>query len=396
MNIRRLKGTRMLNVFVISSDERIAALIEHFQPYFKTKIRSAADFDHGLKEVFENRPSIVFIQSTIGTVSGETVARHIKSLLGSESPCIVFVDNGDTTEKKRVSWCDDWMSLADSAEQLRENFTAIIANRFPGEWQEIVAEITGAATAQSSATVSGKTSGEVCQHIVGQVSETCDNLQDELSAGSLAIPAEGDPLPVQVVPAVTKDSKAVTSEPVYPEAVGTKVAVSRAPQKSRSVLLIGLVVLVILAVSYGVWVQVLQKEPVNADRAAPGVTAVPPVVSGLKKLPGFIDPKWHDSVYAATNPGWERYRSHEFEFRVYTAGGIIQALQIISLRPEGIPAAYLRDVLQQTGHQGPLPSGSEHTKDGFVVKTYHLSGKAELVVYVEQGGSAVRAAVLAF
>ena len=139
----------MLNVFVISSDTRVRSLIEHFQPFFKTKIRCASDFDNGLKEVFENRPSVVFIQSTIGTVSGETVSRHIKSLLGSQSPRIVFLGENDLKAKTGTSWCDDWISLGDSEQQLQQDFAEIFSRSFPQEWREIREEMEKSASAAS-------------------------------------------------------------------------------------------------------------------------------------------------------------------------------------------------------------------------------------------------------
>ncbi len=131
----------MLNVFVISSDKRVESLIGHFQPFFKSKIRCASDFDNGLKEVFENRPSVVFIQSTIGTVSGETVSRHIKSLLGSDSPRIIFMGDSDSNGAKGTSWCDGWICVSDSAQQMQQDFIEIISRNFPEDWREIHKEM---------------------------------------------------------------------------------------------------------------------------------------------------------------------------------------------------------------------------------------------------------------
>lgn len=139
----------MVNVFMISSDERIAGLVEFFQPFFKSKIRCAADFDNGLKEVFENRPTIVFIQSEIDTVSAETVSGHIKSLLGTVSPRIVFMGDPESDALKDASCCDDWIHISDSPQQLRQDFGDLIARCFPKDWQDIHKKMEKSASAST-------------------------------------------------------------------------------------------------------------------------------------------------------------------------------------------------------------------------------------------------------
>ena len=82
----------MNSVIIISSDPRIVPVKEAIQPLLLAKISIVPDFDTGLKEVFEKRPLVVFIQDEIAGVKGETVTRHIKSLLQANSPQFINLD----------------------------------------------------------------------------------------------------------------------------------------------------------------------------------------------------------------------------------------------------------------------------------------------------------------
>jgi len=80
----------------ISSNSKIEALKNILQPLLKFKVIIERDFDCGMNVVFEMRPDVVFIQDQIDGVTGESVANHIKLLLGSEAPSFVFMHDGDT------------------------------------------------------------------------------------------------------------------------------------------------------------------------------------------------------------------------------------------------------------------------------------------------------------
>ena len=82
----------MNSVIIISNDPRIVSVKDAIQPLLLAKIGIVPDFDTGLKEVFEKRPLVVFIQDKIAGVKGETVTRHIKSLLQANSPQFINLD----------------------------------------------------------------------------------------------------------------------------------------------------------------------------------------------------------------------------------------------------------------------------------------------------------------
>lgn len=158
----------MLNIFFVSNDIRVERLIEYYQPFFKTKMRRASDFDQGLKEVFENRPGLVFIQSSINEVSGETVARHIKLLLGGGSPLIVSLGDSKALENKGATWCDECIGIHDSDRRLQDEFEQLIARLYPGDWYDISRDM-------------GLVSPDAPDEIPGAVRQPAEEITAELS-----------------------------------------------------------------------------------------------------------------------------------------------------------------------------------------------------------------------
>ncbi|MDD2898892.1 MAG: hypothetical protein PHI31_09290 [Desulfuromonadaceae bacterium] len=83
----------MLNLLFISDSQKAEYIKSVLQPALKVIIDVVSDFDHGMRDVFDKRPAIVFIQYQIGTVTGESVARHIQMLLGSTAPTFILLYN---------------------------------------------------------------------------------------------------------------------------------------------------------------------------------------------------------------------------------------------------------------------------------------------------------------
>lgn len=401
----------MLNVFVISSDKRVARLIEYFQPFFKTKIRCASDFDNGLKEVFENRPSVVFIQSTIGTVSGETVSRHIKSLLGSASPRIVFMGDFDGSSKKGTSWCDDWICVSDSEQQMQKDFAELISRSFPEDWREISLEM--------EKTVAG--SVVVLQELNTPVEEipATDISRKEMIVAEDGVEVNGESsesyhseeiatAPGAVLPVLSAENVKKEAFPAYQKSFDEPLLESVASTPKRHVagkLLAGLLLLAVVGSGVYFWLagENVETVPVVLNPAASNTesadhTAGSPAKkpSGIKGLPSFVRSEWRDALYTSQHPGWERYVTPEADFRIYRKNDMIKALQGISRGRSGFTDAYLTHILNQTGIEGPLPSGKESSKNGFLVKTFVLPGVAELVTYQEQGSTHIKAFVLEF
>jgi flagellar FliL protein len=403
----------MLNIFFISNDSRIEKLIEHFQPFFKSKIRMASDFDHGLKEVFENRPSAVFIQSDIGTVSGETVARHIKSLLGSDSPRIVFMGEGDAKSKTGNSWCDDWILLSDSEQVFQEEFVKLIAAYYPDDWNEILSGISRtvphipvADSEQAIHDVSDEP--EVSKD--GDVRGRCDTAD-----GTANSPGSTDEKRFGTFSAdMAPEDDAEVPEKTLPEhgslGLGEYHAYDVSSKKwvAARGLRLGLFLLFVLAVAGGVmYVRSLLQHGNRLESPQPhsaGITKItgkPAIaekkhVDGITGLPSFIHADWRQPRYTDSHPGWEKYVSADYEFLLFREKSVIRAIQVIARDKKGIPEPFMASVLKEMGIKGPLPAGVSERKEGFLVKRVLINGFAEFATYSEDGDERVKAFVLEF
>lgn len=399
----------MLNVFVISSDKRVRSLIAHFQPFFKAKIRCASDFDNGLKEVFENRPSVVFIQSTIGTVSGETVSRHIKSLLGSESPRIVFLGESDIKGKTGTSWCDDWIRVSDSEQQLQQDFAELFSRCFPTEWREINEEMENRAHADSKNLVKPHISEEKLSPEAPVRQELADK-SDFGPGGTLAgtsIPEKSSGFTVEI----PSSESEIVEEEVFPayqnlyDDPSLAADLSRKKRRSVGKYLAVFSLLAVAVAGFYLWkhhddrVQqsLRPSSPASkssvADHSAPSAATITVDDNGL---PSFLRSDWRDPGYSSQHPGWERFLSPEVDFRLFREKGTIKALQGISRKQSGISDAFLTELLKQCGFNGPLAKGIVEVKNGILVKSVVLPGGAELVTYQEQEAPHLKAFVLEF
>jgi len=124
----------MLTLLFISDDTRVADLIARFQPKLKARMRLALDFDQGLKEVFDNRPAAVFIQGDISGISGETVARHIKTLLRTDAPRIVLMHTAPLSAQGAKKWFDDTIDCSLPSPELFEQFSRRLREIAPAHW----------------------------------------------------------------------------------------------------------------------------------------------------------------------------------------------------------------------------------------------------------------------
>lgn len=132
----------MITILFISDDLRAADLIVTLQSHCRAKIRLASDFDEGLKEVFDNRPAVVLIQNDISGISGETVARHIKTLLRADAPRIVLIHSTPLRLQGGKKWYDDTLDLSLSPTGMEESFRNQLAACGAGLWIEDAPAVT--------------------------------------------------------------------------------------------------------------------------------------------------------------------------------------------------------------------------------------------------------------
>jgi hypothetical protein len=127
----------MVNLLFISNHNKMDILKRSLQPLLKVRIDIVGDFDFGLKDVFEKRPSLVFIQDQIAGVTGESVARHIQMLLGSGAPSFIFMHDGNPKAKKLKGLYDHLIDLSQPDIKVLADVQAAIKSLLGSQWQQV-------------------------------------------------------------------------------------------------------------------------------------------------------------------------------------------------------------------------------------------------------------------
>ena len=142
-------------------------------------------------------------------------------------------------------------------------------------------------------------------------------------------------------------------------------------------------------------------EPQMSDRAVMSAIAenrgpnAAPGAARLTELPDFIPRSGLDKQYGAANPGWERYKGHATEFRIFREKGTIKAIQVIDRGGKGVPESFMKAVLKQVSKNPAVILGASEKKEGYEIQRGQLADNTIKVVYYRDAqGSTIRAFVL--
>lgn len=124
----------MDTIIIICNEVVVVSVKEMLQPLLLAKVTIVPDFDTGLKVVFERRPPVVFIQHEIAGVKGETVTRHIKSLLQGNSPRFIHMGKGPEDNAGRDF--DDTIDLNLPEEEMMAAFRGCLEKVSAIRWKE--------------------------------------------------------------------------------------------------------------------------------------------------------------------------------------------------------------------------------------------------------------------
>lgn len=125
--------------------------------------------------------------------------------------------------------------------------------------------------------------------------------------------------------------------------------------------------------------------PVAPPAASKPVAAVVPPPVAVPSLPAFVPKDGLDSSYGAQNPGWERYVGKNAEFRLFSASGRIQALQILAVKGAPLSESYIKSVLQEFAGSSEYRLTSSSMKSGVRVENGIVPDKAEVKIYRQNG-----------
>lgn len=476
----------MLNLLFISDSPKIEFIKSVLQPFLKVIIDVVTDFDHGLKDVFEKRPTTVCIQDQIGGVTGESVARHIQMLLGSNAPTFILLHSGNGKARAIKGLYEHLVDLSQPGDTLAEDIKITLKSLLGDQWEKIyIPPKPSPASIRSSVAVPEEsrvdadklvddflsdletsgfsvaadvspfkaapdpismTSSDQKSPVVPPRSE---KVYDAALPGKIQIASDelAELLPIEPKPAVTKSEKpdkkrdaspAETKQYVAPPAAATppaaefRISHNLPPDneplpedlllafeenyRSDSPLLRRFVIFAVVGIVCAAagWYLFSQKPqlvsmlkqqvasltgskqpPVASPTAVPVQKAVPPPsplpVAG-PSLPTFVPKDGHDGTYATKNPGWERYVGKEAEFRLFTASGRIQAIQVLAVKNMSVSESLVKSVLQEFVGSSEYTITSRNIKSGVSVENGKILKTGEVVFYKKNG--AVKAFVV--
>ncbi len=422
----------MLNLLFISDSPKVELIKKELQPLFKVIIDVVTDFDRGMKDVFEKRPAFVCIQEQIGTVSAESVARHIQMLLGNGAPAFILLHSGNSKAKVINGLFEHLVDLSLSNDQLIENILAKLKTLLGNQWGKVFVPpkpapdktVTPEKISQAAQLKTEQNAKTVEEHANANIATDTFMLEEKV-AKKPSSPEKASKKSADS--ALQKpDSTTLTSPPVPPaEAFRVSQNTSHiedyvsedipfASEKNyrfrflfmRRSYVIALVSVVTVA---GGWYLLTQKSqrvnslkqrflPSSVAKQAPAtptttVTAIPaqkpiqppaPPPVATPSLPSFIPKGGLDSTFAQKNPGWNRYVGEKYDFRVFTATGRIEAVQVLSIS-EAIPESLIESVLKEFIGISKYQRLSRSTKDGVRIESGKVQDKGEIKIYRKNG-----------
>lgn len=434
----------MINILLITTDQRAMALVEQFKSQPQLRVDVVSDFDQGMKDIFDKRPQLVFIQGEIDGVSGETVARHIKGLLREQSPRLVLLRETLQVRLGAKSCYDGSVDLFLDGDDILKAFRTQMEN-IPGfSWQDPLpgqgpvvpvmstadqyAAALAAATAESAGSFSAvpphasspQTEGfprerhdspDVQQPVPS--STTRQEPQSSLATEPLAPPLRDkafspsvpppDPVynvempPPQPISAAGGMRKPAEFRGTFPP-LTNKFNGHKSQRRPWRYVIACLAALAVCAFVY----LYIFSSPGNAP--APVSKDVGPTspagqqsstAPASERILASIPRDRPDAGYAAAHPGWERFTSDTMDFRVFRESGAVKAIQIIALGKGALSDAYVAERIRDVSGNNAYQVGFRADKDGFLVEKGSAKGNIELAIYRKRPSGEIRALVIA-
>ncbi|MDD2539650.1 MAG: hypothetical protein PHH28_01230 [Desulfuromonadaceae bacterium] len=119
-----------------------------------------------------------------------------------------------------------------------------------------------------------------------------------------------------------------------------------------------------------------------------------PAEARPSRLPDFIPQSGLDKTFSAANPGWERYKGKVTEFKVLREANAIKAIQVIDRGGQGVPEAFMRNVLHQVTKTPDFSIETSEKKEGYLIQRGKVAKNIKVVYYRDENGGRLRAFVL--
>ena len=362
----------MVNLLFISNDTRINGLIAYLQPLLRSAINSTADFDLGLKDVFDKRPDLVFIQRKIGGVSGDAVAQHIKELLRGKRPKIILLQ--DDSENAPVSSCyDDSVGFILQEPELYRAFQKYL-EKFPEmPWRE---NLTAAPESIDAEPAAPDAAGPAVSPATRKPAEPVKKKPPQAPLGKPA-PAP----PKYSVPEEDEDDAVFGDIPfVYTPA-----------KRCRWKVVGSIAAALILGVS--IWGAFFWYSGGSKPSAHPGSGSERGV--DLLHLPAVILASKADSDFSAHNPGWQKFVGERVEFRVYSEKETMKVIQAI-VHGQAVGDEFMNAFLLDMFGSSDCSIASTAAKEGDLVQKGTAPHGSEIIIYRQEKTNLIKGFVISF
>lgn len=360
----------MVNLLFISNDKRINGLISYLQPLLRSAINSTADFDQGLKDVFDKRPDVVFIQRKIGGVSGDAVAQHIKELLRGKRPKIILLQ--DDSENTPVSSCyDDSVGFILQEPELYRAFQKYL-EKFPEmPWRENQAATHEGVDAEPG---TPDTDDPVVSPTARKPAEQVKKKPPQASLGK--------PAPVPPKQSIPDDEDAVFGD----------IPFVYTPAKRCRWKVIGSIAAALI-VGVSIWGAFFW----YSEGSKPLVDTV----SGSERsadslhLPAVILANRADSTFSANNPGWQKFVGERVEFRVFREKEKMRVIQAI-VHGQAVGDEFMNAFLLDLFGSSDCSIASTAAKEGYLVQKGTAPHGSEIIIYRQEKTNLIKGFVISF
>lgn len=378
----------MTDILLIADQQRLHSILASASGTAGIRLRIATGLNQGVEEIATAPPALLFVQSRLSGLSGEIIARHVKSeLKDSPTPIILFADVASEPgagEALAVITLD----LAISDRELEEKVKGIIAGPGPGQ----PAQGNSAAGEGGKRATSIPLAEVVTDSIsIGQRDASAPTFQEELdSLTGRNAPSRQD----------------ATAAPSPSAGDNTSPFVSGHRKEGKNWLWPALVLLAAAAIALAVLIPA--RRQVSVKNAAPPVPPSAPVrpvprvvpaplpAAPAPKLPGFIPGNALDKHYGETHPGWERYVTATTEFKVYRERSALKALQVVDRSGEGVRPRFFTQVVQEMSGVRDYRLETKEQKGDYLIKKGRLSAKSRVILYKIKPDTILRAFVIYF
>lgn len=381
----------MITILLITDQPRLQSIFTFIGELPAVTLRMAGSLDHGAEEISAAAPAIVFVQDRLSGLSGNIIARHIRSRLSPEETKIILLseDNPDLSQIEFVDRCLD----------LRETDQTLTS---------AVEDILAAVVRKQEISDPGKSNAsDLIEKVYDQVKLSRENSPAEINKDKQTAmsaseePTEKSPFqdkletvldsqePVSVHFAETRHihSDVTPTEPgtlLHGQRVGDYI-IREEPEKNRfwlfAIISVALVAILFYFLAGGKKQQAktitVKPVPVSAQPAAKQT----PIPSKLTRLPSFIPAQGGDAAYGKTHPGWEKYVTSKLEFKVYREKDYIKALQVIDLSGGAITEAYFKDVLKEVVGNSNYAVAAKAEKGNYLIEKGSISAAGRIITY---------------